>query len=134
MQWLAHSLLGVYLFILCISGGMYFLGTEFQNAGILNANNNGLLERSLDMQFYRNQYNQTTANLSGGNYGGFNPLFVYGDPLVGASQFFGIISGGILVQMEEKMAFPQSFLTVTQVAVLGMPGVSALMYYLSNRA
>ena len=141
-QFLGLMLIGVYSFFLCISAGFWYYGTELQNAGVIPSNNNGLIDRSLDFNRLNTTYSTDVKNYTNSN--AFNPSLIFGDFGAGVTNFVKLISekataagtllsGGIVVQMLQKLGFPSSFQLIVQVIILGFGAAGALIYYISGR-
>lgn len=130
-QFLGLMLMGVYFFFLCVSAGFWYYGKELENAGILNSNNNPILNQSLNLTELRGNFSSTVSGYQSGN--AFNPALIFGDFGRGVTEFVKVVSGGYAMDMMQKLGFSQSFQTIMQVLVVGFGAAGALIYYISGR-
>lgn len=117
--------LSAQVFVICISAGMYFFGTEL---GISKITDYSLNMAALNDTFKRQaeEYDQSDEG------GGFNIIFVFGDFTKAITQFMQIVTGHYVFNMMEKFGFAQSFVVGTQV-IFGLGVVGSLIYLISGR-
>lgn len=131
MMFIAHALLGVYMFCLCISAGFWYLGTELANAGIVSAAN-PIIDRSLDLQALNNTLSGDVQDFQD-DQNAWDVTLIFGNFFSGATNFMKIISGGYLMDLLVKFGFPESMQLIVQVVIIGFGAFAALIYYVSGR-
>lgn len=113
--------LSAQLFVVCISSGMWFFGSELGIPGIA--------DRSLNMDTLESDFNATAVSYETDP---FNALFIFGDFVTGVNQFFHVVSGGYVFSMMSLFGFAQSFITGIQVA-FGLGVILSAAYIISGR-
>lgn len=121
MREFMYMVLSAQLFVICISGGMWFFGSEL---GIT-----AIADRSLDMDALTNSFNATAQDYQTDP---FNAIFIFGDFGRAITEFLNIVSGGYIFSMMGLFGFAQSFITGVQVA-FGLGVIMTLVYLISGR-
>src|SRR6185503_16222728 len=119
---MARTILWVYVFILCLSAGLWFFGEQLAIPAIA--------DKSLPLDELADGYNSTVLGYEGG--AGFNPVFLFGDYGKSITEFLNIIFGGYLYKMLLLFGFAQSFIT-GMVVITGFLVVGTLIYLVSGR-
>lgn len=113
--------LSAQLFVMCISGAMWFFGTELGVSAIS--------DRSLGVDLPEAEFNATAQSYATNP---FNIVFVFGDFTAALTQFFNVVSGGYVFTMMSLFGFAQSFITGMQV-IFSLGVVLSASYILSGR-
>lgn len=121
-QELARSVVWIYVFVLCLSVGLWWLGNQFSIPAIA--------DKSLPLEQLAESYNTTSQTYAGG--AGFNPSFIFGDFPKAITEFMSIVTGGYLYKIMLLFGFPGDLVTGMQ-ALTGFMVIGSLIYLVSGR-
>ena len=122
-QELARSVIWIYVFVLCLSVGLWWFGNQFNIPAIA--------DKSLPLDELADDYNATSQTYAGG--AGFNPAFIFGDFPKAITDFMSIIFGGYLYKTLLLFGFPGDLVTGLT-ALTGFLVVGSLVYLVSGRS
>lgn len=121
MREFMYMVLSAELFVICISGAMWFFGHEL---GV-----QAISDHSLDLENLETSFNNTAQTYR------TNPWdfrFIFGNFLQGITEFLNVVSGGYIFDMMALFGFAESFVTGVQV-IFGLGVIFTLIYLASGR-
>lgn len=122
MRDLYQIVVALFMFMLCINGGFWFIGNALGIPGIAVYSTDF---ETLN-QTYGNQANEFEDD------GGFNPALIFGDFGRGITVFMELISGKYVLATMTNFGLSESFILPIQV-IVGFMTVVSLVYLVSGR-